>query len=321
MNRAEPQQVRFDEVLTGLCQPIKQLPCKLLYDAAGAELFERITEVEDYYLTRAEHALLAAELPAIAKIVGPHARVIEPGSGAGKKTRMLLGALDRVATYVPIDVSADQLADNAAALRSEFPGLEVLPVLGDYTQPIEVPASARRHERTVVFFPGSTIGNFEPEAARRFLASLAALAGPNAMLLLGADANANRDELLRAYDDSEGVTAEFDLNVLAHVNRTHGASFDLDQFMHRAVWNAARSRIEMHLVSKRAQTVTVAGATFTFARGEPIVTEHCYKHSPEALAQILRDSGWTVAHTFADPGRRMRLWLATGVPPKRSWAT
>ena len=321
MNRPEPKQLRFDEVLSGLCQPIKQLPCKLLYDAAGAELFERITEVEDYYLTRAEHALLAAELPVIAELVGPRARVIEPGSGAGKKTRMLLGALDRVATYVPIDVSADQLADNATALCSEFPGLEVLPVLGDYTQAIELPVSARPHERTLVFFPGSTIGNFEPEAARRFLASLAALAGPNAMLLLGADANANRDELLRAYDDSEGVTAEFDLNVLAHVNRTHGASFDLDQFMHRAVWNAARSRIEMHLVSKRAQTVTVAGTTFTFARGEPIVTEHCYKHSPEALAQILRDSGWSVARTFVDPARRMRLWLATAVPAKRGWAT
>ncbi|MEP6859139.1 MAG: L-histidine N(alpha)-methyltransferase [Deltaproteobacteria bacterium] len=302
--------------MAGLCQPIKSLPCKLLYDAAGADLFERITEVEDYYLTRAEHALLAAELPAIAALVGPRARVIEPGSGAGKKTRMLLGALDRVATYVPIDVSADQLADNALALRAEFPGLEVLPVLGDYTQEIEMPGSARPHEQTVVFFPGSTIGNFEPDAARRFLKRLAALAGPGAMLLLGADANGNRDELLRAYDDSEGVTAEFDLNVLAHVNRTHAATFDLDQFMHRAVWNAARSRIEMHLVSKRAQTVKVGDATFTFARGEPIVTEHCYKHSPDALAQILRDSGWTVTRTFADSAQRMRLWLATITSPR-----
>jgi len=320
MNRAESQAASYDEVLSGLCQPIKSLPCKLLYDAAGAELFEQITEVEDYYLTRAEHALLEAELPAIAALVGPRARVIEPGSGAGKKTRMLLGALDAVATYVPIDVSADQLADNAAALRAEFPGLEVLPVLGDYTQAIEMPVSERQHERTLVFFPGSTIGNFEPEAARQFLRRLADLAGPDAMLLLGADANANRDELLRAYDDSEGVTAAFDLNVLAHINRTHGATFDLDQFMHRAVWNAAKSRIEMHLVSKRAQTVKVGGTTFTFARGEPIVTEHCYKHAPDALAQILRDSGWSVTRTFADPAQRMRLWLATSAA-KRCWAT
>ncbi|MEO6772424.1 MAG: L-histidine N(alpha)-methyltransferase [Kofleriaceae bacterium] len=317
MSRAEPQAARYDEVLTGLGQPIKQLPCKLLYDAAGAELFERITEVEDYYLTRAEHALLAAELPAIAQLVGSHARVIEPGSGAGKKTRMLLGALERVATYVPIDVSADQLAANADALRAEFPGLEVRPVRGDYTQAIELPGSARPHQRTVVFFPGSTIGNFEPDAARQFLAGLAALAGPDAMLLLGADANANRDELLRAYDDREGVTAAFDLNVLAHINRTHDASFDLDQFMHRAVWNAAKSRIEMHLVSKRAQTVRVGRATVTFARGEPIVTEHCYKHAPAALAQILSDSGWAVARTFDDPARRMRLWLATSTSAAR----
>jgi len=320
MNRAEMQATSCDEVLSGLNEPIKSLPCKLLYDAAGAELFERITEVEDYYLTRAEHALLAAELPAIAALVGSHARVIEPGSGAGVKTRMLLGALDRVATYVPIDVSADQLADNATALRGEFPGLEVLPVLGDYTQAITLPVSARPHERTLVFFPGSTIGNFEPDAARQFLKRLAALAGPNAMLLLGADANANREELLRAYDDSEGVTAEFDLNVLAHLNRTHAATFDLEQFMHRAVWNAARSRIEMHLVSKRAQTVKVGDATFTFARGEPIVTEHCYKHSPAALAQILTDSGWAVTRTFADPAQRMRLWLATSAT-KRGWTT
>src|SRR6185312_8566483 len=170
-------------------------------------------------------------------------------------------------------------------------------------------------------FPGSTIGNFEPDAARQFLKRLAALAGPNAMLLLGADANGNRDELLRAYDDSESVTAEFDLNVLAHINRTHRATFDLDQFMHRAVWNAARSRIEMHLVSKRAQTVKVGDATFTFARGEPIVTEHCYKHSPDALAQILRDSGWTVTRTFADPAQRMRLWVGTAAAAPRAWTT
>ncbi len=311
MNPARARHEAADDVIAGLQAPIKYLPCRLLYDARGAELFERITEVEDYYLTRAELALLDAKLPAIARAVGPDARVIEPGSGAGRKTRMLLAALERPASYVPIDISADQLADNAAALRAEFPGLEVLPVLGDYTEPVALPTSTRAAGRTIIFFPGSTIGNFEPDDARRFLARLAVLAGPGAMLLLGADGNANRDELLRAYDDSDGVTAAFDLNVLAHVNATHGASFDLSQFMHRAVWNAARSRIEMHLVSRRRQVVVVAGKQFELERGEPIVTEHCYKHAPAALEAILRDGGWRVDETFVDSARRMRLWLAT----------
>ncbi len=315
--RALHRQDIADEVLAGLADPIKHLPCKLLYDARGAELFERITEVEDYYLTRAEHALLTAKLPAIAQIVGAQARVIEPGSGAGKKTRMLLAALDRPASYLPIDVAEEQLADNAAALRAEFPALEVLPVLGDYTRPLVLPPSQRPAGRTLVFFPGSTIGNFEPEDACAFLARLAQAAGPGAMLLLGADANADRDELLRAYDDREGVTAEFDLNVLAHVNATHDATFDLGQFMHRAVWNAARSRVEMHLVSRRAQSVTVAGKPVRFARGEYIVTEHCYKHPPSVLEAILADSGWNLATTFADPEQRMRLWLAARAPAPR----
>jgi dimethylhistidine N-methyltransferase len=302
--------VANDEVIAGLSDRIKHLPCKLLYDARGADLFERITAVEDYYLTRAELALLEAKLPAIAMLVGPYARVIEPGSGAGRKTRMLLAALDRPATYVPIDVAEDQLADTAAALNAAFPDLEVLPVLGDYTQRLALPTSTRPIGTTIVFFPGSTIGNFEPDEARRFLTELAQLAGPDAMILLGADGNANRDELLRAYDDREGVTAEFDLNVLSHINTTHDANFDVSQFMHRAVWNTAKSRIEMHLVSKRPQTVTVGGHRFNFTRGEHIVTEHCYKHAPATLETILSESGWHVVETFVDPDQRMRLWLA-----------
>jgi len=298
-------------VIAGLRDPIKHLPCKLLYDARGAQLFERITAVEDYYLTRAELALLESSLPAIATAIGPHARVIEPGSGAGRKTRMLLSALDRPATYVPIDVAADQLAETAAALDIAFPALEVLPVLGDYTQRLVLPVSERPTGTTVVFFPGSTIGNFEPDEARQFLGKLAQLAGPDALILLGADANANRDELLRAYDDREGVTAEFDLNVLAHINTTHDANFELSQFMHRAVWNTAKSRIEMHLVSRKPQTVTVAGHRFSFMRGEHIVTEHCYKHAPATLETILRDSGWRVVETFVEPDQRMRLWIGS----------
>jgi len=312
MKNTSPAQrsIIVDEVIAGLRGRIKHLPCKLLYDARGAELFEQICDVDDYYPTRSELALLEAHLPTIAEAVGPRARVIEPGSGAGIKTRMLLRTLDRPTGYVPIDVASEQLEANAIALRAEFPSLEVQPVLGDYTRPLVVPASEREVARTLVFFPGSTIGNFEPDDARGFLRRFRDLAGPRGMILIGADSNGDPEALIRAYDDSQGVTAAFDLNVLAHINRTHAATFDLEQFMHRAVWNAARSRIEMHLVSRRKQTVTVAGETIAFERGEPIVTEHCYKHAPAALEAMLRAAGWTLVETFVDPDHRMRLWLA-----------
>ncbi|HEY1955357.1 MAG TPA: L-histidine N(alpha)-methyltransferase [Polyangiaceae bacterium] len=301
------------DVLGGLHASRKWLPCRLFYDARGAALFEEICKLPEYYLTRNELALLEAELPSIARHVGPEACVIEPGSGAGKKTRMLLGALERPASYVPIDVSREQLEENARALRAEFPGLSVAPVHGDYMQPIAIPHTKARG-RTLVFFPGSTIGNFEPDEAREFLARFGEIAGPGATLLLGADSNADGRALVAAYDDARGVTAAFDLNALAHVNRAYGADFDLDAFKHRAFWNPERSRIEMHLVSQRRQTVHVAGEAIAFERGEPIVTEHCYKHSPDALARILADAGFAVRRTMADPERRMHLWLAEQKP-------
>jgi dimethylhistidine N-methyltransferase len=307
--RRHPDPHAADDVLVGLRAPHKHLPCKLLYDARGAALFEQICTLDEYYPYRSEIGLLEQYLPVIARAVGPTARVIEPGSGAGQKTRMLLSALDRPATYIPIDVSAEQLAATAHGLCAEFAGLEVVPIAADYTAALSVPPPSRHTGRTLVFFPGSTIGNFEPDDARRFLSRFAVVAGPGASIVVGADANADAEELLRAYDDAQGVTAAFDLNVLAHLNRTHAATFELAAFMHRAVWDAARSRIEMHLVSRRRQVVEIAGEPIQFERGEPIVTEHCYKHSPEVLAALLEDSGWRVRQVFADPRGRMRLWL------------
>ena len=306
------------DVLRGLRSIRKSLPCRLLWDARGAELFTKICTLEDYYLTRHELALLEKRLPAIAAAVGPRARIIEPGSGVAHKTGMLLRTLAQPASYVPIDVEAEQLAASAVALRAAHPGLEVEPVCADYMRPLALPESRVRYARTLVFFPGSTIGNFELDEAEAFLARFAACAGRGGMLLLGADSNADANSLVRAYDDREGVTAEFDRNVLVHLDRVYGADFEPDAFTHRAVWDAEHSRIEMHLVSMREQRAIVAGEVFSFARGEPIVTEHCYKHSPAALAQILADSGWTVARTFADPAQRMRLWLATATA-KRGW--
>jgi L-histidine N-alpha-methyltransferase len=197
------------------------------------------------------------------------------------------------------------------ALRAEFPGLEVTPVCADYTAPLELPRPSRPAARTVAFFPGSTIGNFEPDEARAFLARLAQLTGRDGMLILGADANNDRASLVLAYDDGLGVTAAFDKNVLAHVNRTHDATFDLDAFTHRAVWDASRHRIEMHLVSMRAQTVRVGAHTIRLERGESIVTEHCYKHPRATMAAMLAETGWRVRRVDADPRGRMHLWLAT----------
>jgi dimethylhistidine N-methyltransferase len=307
--RSEPEPAADDDLLAGLRTPRKHLPCKLLYDARGAELFEQICELDEYYPYRSELALLEQSLPAIARAIGSSARVIEPGSGAGQKTRMLLGALDRPASYIPIDISAEQLATTARELRAQFSGLEIMPLAADYTASFALPAAPRGTGRSLVFFPGSTIGNFEPADARRFLARFAAIAGPDSSIVLGADCNADPETLLPAYDDPQGVTAAFDLNLLAHLNRTRGTSFDLSAFMHRAVWNAARSRIEMHLVSRRRQTVDLGGESIEFERGESIVTEHCYKHPPGVLAALLEDSGWRVRQVFTDPAGRMRLWL------------
>jgi dimethylhistidine N-methyltransferase len=307
--RPHPDPFAGDDIVARLRAPRKYLPCKLLYDTRGAALFEQICTLDEYYPYRSELALLEEHLPAIARTIGPAARVIEPGSGAAQKTRMLLAALERPATYIPIDVSAEQLAATARDLNAEFTALEIVPIAADYTQALELPAAPRGAGRTLVFFPGSTIGNFEPDDARRFLARFAALAGPCASIVLGADSNNDAEALLRAYDDSQGVTAAFDLNVLAHLNRTHAATFDLAAFMHRAVWDAAHSRIEMHLVSRRRQTVELAGVPIQFERGEPIVTEHCYKHPPDVLAALLGEAGWQVRQVFADARGRMRLWL------------
>jgi dimethylhistidine N-methyltransferase len=272
-------------------------------------LFEQITGVDDYYPTRNELRLLDAHLPEIAAEVGVAARVIEPGAGAGIKTKRLLRALDRPASYIGIDVAVDALAYAAASLRAENPDLEIHPIVGDFTQTFALPLPKRPHGKTLVFFPGSTIGNFEPHDAVTFLSRMQRIAGPNARLLVGADGTHDKEALLHAYDDLDGVTADFNKNILAHVNRSRGANFDLDAFQHRAVWNAAHSRVEMQLVAQTEQTVYVGGERFTFAAGEALVTEHCYKHSLEAMRGILGAAGWTPTQVFTAQEQPMRLWL------------
>jgi L-histidine Nalpha-methyltransferase len=308
--RAPVREAVVDDIVEGLRAWPKRLPCRLLYDAHGAELFERICTVAEYYPTRDELDLLSTHLPEIASVLGARGRVIEPGSGAGVKTRMLLTALESPAQYVPIDVSGEQLAATARDLRDAFPALDVRPLHGDYMQPLALPASLPGTRFTLAFFPGSTLGNFEPGEAREFLTRLRTMTGDRGALLLGTDSNQDGDSLVAAYDDTEGVTAAFDLNVLAHVNRIRTATFEPSSFVHRAVWDAVHHRVEMQLVSARAQHVTVADERFELAAGEPIVTEHCYKHTPAVIAAMLAGAGWHVVSVYVGRNERMRLWLA-----------
>jgi dimethylhistidine N-methyltransferase len=293
-------------VLRGLSGRPKMLSPALFYDDAGAALFERITTLDAYYLTRAELEILRAHIAEIAQLAGAEAVVIEYGSGAGTKIRLLLSALDRPAAYVPIDISETQLARVAAELSAEHPTVMVQPVHADYSAPFrlpELPAGSRR----VGFFPGSTIGNFTPAEAADFLRGVRHTLGPDGALILGVDRRKEPDVLLAAYDDPEGVTAEFNLNVLTRLNRELGAEFDLARFLHRAVWNDAEGRIEMHLESVDAQVVRVAGTPIAFARGETIWTESSYKYDGAQLERLVEESGFNMTRLWTDA--RERFWV------------
>ena len=302
-----------DDILAGLLGRPKRLPCRLLYDAHGAELFDRITCVDEYYPTRVELRLLDDCLPPIAREVGIAARVIEPGSGgASIKTRRLLRALDRPASYIAIDVTRSALDETARVLRAELPDLDVHTIARDFTRPFALPAPRRPIGRTLVFFPGSTIGNFEPHDACAFLAGLRRSAGAHGLLLLGADATRERSVLEQAYNDHEGVTAAFNRNVLAHLNRTRGTDFDPGAFEHRAIWNERQSRIEMRLVATTAQRVHLDGHVIAVDAGESITTEYSYKHELHAMRGLLAAAGWRVRHVFTGAEQPMRLWLCEG---------
>ena len=291
-----------EEALRGLSTEQKTLPCKLFYDKQGSVLFEQICELPEYYLTRTEISILQDNLGEIAEVLGPRVQLIEPGSGAGTKTRLLLGALDDPVSYVPLDISKDHLWEVAESIHEDFPALQVQPVCADFHQPIHVPDPARKPERRVVFFPGSTIGNFEAEEARDFLDHMADLAGPGGGLLIGFDRRKAPATLIAAYDDSQGVTAEFNKNLLRRLNADLGTEFPLDGFRHEARWNDAHSRIEMHLVSTDERTVRLGDTDVHFAAGESIHTESCHKYGPEGVAPLA--DRFEVVHTWTDDEQR-----------------
>jgi dimethylhistidine N-methyltransferase len=286
-------------VVEGLAARPKTLESKYFYDARGSLLFDRITELDEYYPTRAETALLKAHAEDIAEFVGPQAVLVEFGSGASVKTRILLDALPGLRAYVPIDISGEHLKRAVARLAADYV-LPIVPLHADYTAALALPA-ALPEGRRVGFFPGSTIGNFAPAEAVAFLAQARRLLGIGAHFLVGADLRKDEARLLAAYDDREGVTAEFNLNLLHRMNRELGGDFDPASFRHEARYNADQSRIEMHLVSLRQQEVRVAGRRFTFGAGESIHTENSYKYTTESFTALACQGGWRPLAEWRDP--------------------
>ena len=289
-----------DEVWAGLSLPQKSLPCKYFYDERGSALFESICELPEYYPTRTEVAIMEAHATEMAALLGDRCLLVEYGSGSSRKTCLLLDQLRDAAGYVPIDISRAALTASARALAAAYPRLEVLPVCADYTDSFELPRARVAPERRGVYFPGSTIGNFAPAEARKFLTQVAEICGPGGALLIGVDLKKSRRVLEPAYDDALGVTADFNLNLLRRLNRELGASFALDQFTHRALWNEAEGRVEMHLVSRRRQEVTLGGHRIRFEAGETIHTENSYKYDLSGFGALARSAGFEVERVWID---------------------
>jgi dimethylhistidine N-methyltransferase len=292
------------EITAGLSKPRKSIQSKYLYDEEGSRLFEQISRLPEYHVTRTELHLLETVAGELDSCIPAGAVLVEFGSGASLKTKILLDSAPHMAAYVAIDISATALDAAASVLRSRYPTLDVIPINADFTEPLALPQSLQRKPK-VGFFPGSTIGNFIPEEAVGFLTLARRLLSPGGRLIIGSDATRNGDLLQRAYDDAEGVTAAFNLNLLRRLNRELGATFDLSLFRHRAIWNEAAGCVEMHLQSHVDQQLEVAGRRFHFAAGETIHTENSYKYEPDQLCCLAADAGWT----------RQALWLANDPAP------
>jgi dimethylhistidine N-methyltransferase len=286
------------DAIGDLSQHPKRLSPKYFYDSAGSELFEAITRLPEYYPTRTELGILCDRAGEIAAILPKGAALIEFGAGATTKVRLLLQKC-AIGAYVPVDISGDFLSTQAESLRKDFPSLAVHPVAADFTEPFELPKAVAGMPK-VGFFPGSTIGNFEPHEACQFLRSAHEILGKSALMIIGADLEKDERVLYDAYNDAAGVTARFNLNVLVRINRELGGNFDVSAFTHRAIYNRERHRIEMHLISRKPQVVRLLGTSFSFRHGESIHTENSYKYSIERFAALARGAGWKVQTSWTD---------------------
>ena len=302
--RHPDEQALLASVLEGLRRRPKRISPVWFYDERGSCLFDEICELPEYYLTRVELSILRGRLSEIAASVGPDLCVIEPGSGTSTKTHMLLNALERPAAYVPVDVACEHLEAAAERLRREHDRLKVHAICADFTAPFSIPEGAPFRNR-LVYFPGSTIGNFDRSEAVRLLSHLRRVARGGSMLI-GVDMVKDRRVMVAAYDDAAGVTAAFNLNALEHLNRRLGSDFDPAGFHHRAVWNAVASRIEMHLVSRQRQLVRIGDDFVCFAAGEALVSEYSHKYTPQTFAAMAAAAGWHVGQVWTDP----REWFS-----------
>ena len=291
------------EILAGLSAQPKTLPPKYFYDEKGSALFDQITELPEYYPTRTELSIMNESIDDIAGLIGPRASLIELGSGSSVKIRILIDHMKEIAAYVPVEISKEHLMASARALKADHPSLEILPVCADFTKPFGLPDPSVYPDRNVVFFPGSTIGNFHPDEARDLLRTASSVAAAGGVLLIGVDLKKEKTILEWAYNDAAGITAEFNLNMLVRLNREMGADFDLDAFQHRAIYNEELGRIEMHLVSERAQVISIAGTRIEFAAGEYILTECSYKYSLDEFAVLATSAGFEVARVWTDPDK------------------
>ena len=283
------QQQMLDDVLRGLSQPQKMLPSKYFYDERGSELFEEITTLPEYYPTRTEKKILQDNIDEIVSCIGKRSVIVEPGSGSSSKTRLLLDHAKELSAYVPVEISEDYLMKTVNDLKQEYPELLIKPVCADYTSPFQIPEIDRDFDYFVVFYPGSTIGNFKPEKAKEFLGVMAGLLVTGGSMLIGVDLKKDRDVLEAAYNDEQGITAEFNKNILVRLNRELDVNFDVSQFHHHAFWNKKEGRIEMHLMSQASQEVKVDDHRFSFEKNESIHTENSYKYALSEFKDLVSD--------------------------------
>lgn len=306
---AHTQELR--EILAGLRQEEKMISPKFFYDERGSQLFDDITKLPEYYPTETELSIMRANIGEIAALIGPQASLIEYGSGSSLKTRVLLEQLIDLAVYVPVDISEEHLLESARQIRTEFPELEVLPVVADFTQRFELPNPTVMPLRNIVYFPGSTIGNFTHSAACELLNVMYDEAGENGAMLIGVDLQKDPERIELAYNDSAGVTAEFNLNILRHLNREYGSDFDLDAWQHDAHYNSSTGRIEIRLINEAAQTVNIGDATVEFDAGEGILTEYSHKYTTEGFAAMAEGAGFKVERVWTDPDKLFSVQYCT----------
>jgi dimethylhistidine N-methyltransferase len=291
------------DVVAGLSSNPRTIPCKYFYDERGAALFQKICELPEYYVTRTEIDILDRHRADIASQLGSSVELIGLGTGAGTKTRILIEALENPAVYIPVDISEKQLRKSTTLFRKAFPKLEILPVCADYLQPVVLPSPRHKPARNIVYFPGSTIGNFEPDEAVQFLRRIANVCRGDGGLLIGADLKKDPQVLEAAYNDRAGVTARFNLNLLERFNRELVADFDLDQWRHRAIYNSNAGRIEMHLISETEQFVHLNEHKFHFRHGEKIITEFSYKYTQDEFAALAAKAGFNFVRMWTDDAR------------------